>query len=183
MRRRLRADSLPGTYERRVFIGGDYDYIAILRMICGFVRSTGFTPILASDFYTPRSETHDYALRLLHNCKFAIIEATRNAGQLMELERIRDYATTAFVAYQVWNQENGKPPRHLTSMAATYGIPLIPYGDFSELRKAIKDMLTPFRNKETGKALLEIMRHQWLPGKTKIKLLKAMKLVGRENAN
>jgi hypothetical protein len=38
----------PGTDGWSVFIGGDDDYVAILRMICGFVRSTGFTPIIAS---------------------------------------------------------------------------------------------------------------------------------------
>ena len=66
--------AIPGEYERRVFIGGNYDSMPGLREIEKFVKDLKFVPVLAYDCNIPRSQVHDYTLLLLHSCKFAIFE-------------------------------------------------------------------------------------------------------------
>lgn len=179
-RRRFRVDHPPGRYARRVFVGGNYDYLATLRKICDYVSDSGFTPILAWDFEVPRGGTHDHDLRLLHQCKFAIFEETNPAGELMEVERTRDYGVIAFIVYQS-REEAQPPPRQITSMATTYGIPLIGYATFEQLESFIQDVFPSMRNNQKiGEALLVIIRAQWLPPQTKSLVIKALNLVNRQ---
>jgi hypothetical protein len=176
VRRRLQVDHPPGRHDRRVFVGGNYDYLATLRKICDFVSNTGFTPILAWDFEVPHSRTHDYDLRLLHQCRFAIFEETIPAGELMELERTRDYGVITFVVYQV-REEAQPPPSQITSMATTYGVPLIGYATFGQLEAFIHAVFPSIGNQKIGEAYLVIAKAQWLPPQTKRVVIKALDLV------
>ena len=80
-------DSPPGTIETRVFIGGNYALMPILREISDVVIEMGFQPIIAYDFDIPRELTYDYTLRLMSVCRYVIFEMTLGDGHLVEFVR------------------------------------------------------------------------------------------------
>lgn len=178
-RRRFRVDSPPGEYDRRVFVGGNYDFMATLRKICDYVSGTSFTPILAWDFDVPSRRIHDFDLRLLHQCRFAIFEETSPAGELMELERTRDYGTLAIVVYQVRDTDSQAPPSQITSMATTYGLPLVGYATFEQLEEFINRVFGAIRTEAMGEALETIFKAHWLPPKTKALVMRALRSANR----
>lgn len=108
---KLDPDKLQGTFEKRVFIGGNYDFPVTLRKIRDIVTAKGFVPVLALDFDIPPTTIHDWDLRLLHNCKFAIFEVSCPAGELMEIERAREYKTLLLLAFQARDEQQKDPPR------------------------------------------------------------------------
>ncbi|GEM_PF-5796346 len=135
---------ISGAYEQRVFIGGNYDSMPVLREIEKFVREFEFFPILAHDCEMASSELHDQTLLLLHSSKYAIFEATRPSGELMELERIRDYGTIALLVYQVKSgDEMTVVPGQISQMLATTSVARIGYPDFATLRRHIQRFLLP----------------------------------------
>lgn len=79
-------------WEKRVFVGGGYykhmPQIDNIKRVCS---EMGYDPVIAVDFEAPEEFLHDHALMLLHECSKAIFEVTESAGQLMEIERLRDY--------------------------------------------------------------------------------------------
>lgn len=82
----------PQPQERRVFIGTNYDTFAhVILPIKEAVVRRGYTPIVVNEAIFDPSETHDVSLLLLHTCKYAIFDVTAPAGQMMEIERARDY--------------------------------------------------------------------------------------------
>jgi len=133
-------DKILGNLENRIFVGGNYDNMVLLREICKIVSSLGFQPILAWDFDVPLYEIHDYDLRLLHNCKYAIFEVSAPAGELMEIEKIRDWNITTLLLYQVRDPHNPSPPSSLTSMLKTFKYNKLTmewYSDIDELKEKI----------------------------------------------
>ena len=100
---RLSLDCLPGTYNRRVFIGGNYASISDLREIKKAVYELGadFTPIIPyDDFQIPQGQVYETDLRLLHNCKYAIFEVTQPGGELFEIARCSEYGVITLLMYQ-----------------------------------------------------------------------------------
>lgn len=145
MAQRFNINTIPGRYEDRVFVGGNYDSMPVLREIEKYAAQTHFTPILAYDCDMPVAFLHDYTLLLLHSCRYAIFDVTRPSGELMELERIKDYGTNALVVYQVKSAEEAlKVPGQISQMLTTvqnvfkYG-----YHDFETLSKYIQRWLVP----------------------------------------
>ena len=108
-----------GTIHNRVFVGGNYDFMPLLREICKTVSDNGYQPIFAYDFEVPKDEIHDHDLRLLHNCKYAIFEVSNPAGELMEIERVRDWRIATLLIYQIRDKANPTPPPAVTSMLKT----------------------------------------------------------------
>jgi len=141
--------------------------MATLREICRYVRAAGFVPVLAWDFDVPKSGTHDVDLMLLHQCRFAIFEETSPAGELMELERSGDYGILSIVVYQIRDPFNRAPPSQITSMATTYGVPLVPYLTFRELERFVRRAFGAIGRNAIGKAYRVIGEAQWLPPKTR----------------
>lgn len=136
-------DNLPGRFDDRVFIGGNYDNMVLLRKIKKVVAAVGYTAILPrDDVAVPLQDVHDWDLRILHNCRFAIFEVSVPAGELMEIERVRDYGTQALLIYQ--SREAG-PPEHITKMIRTCKLPLKGYFSDEELPPMIKDFFSPFQ--------------------------------------
>jgi hypothetical protein len=89
-------------WERRVFIGGSYQkhYLEInqIKKVC---KELGYDPVIAFEFETSDDKIHHHALMLLHECSKAIFEVTEHVGQLMEIERLRDYQVEALIVCQV----------------------------------------------------------------------------------
>lgn len=89
---------LPGDFDKRVFIGGDYESIYLLDGIIGPVSEYGYVPIVAAEFNTEPENIHHHALLLLHNSKYAIFDVSSKGGHMMEAERTLEYGTeTLFV--------------------------------------------------------------------------------------
>jgi hypothetical protein len=130
-------DPLPGTWDKRVFVGGDYDHLSILREIQDAVIRSGFQPILPYDFLVPANLIHHHDLMLLHCCRLAIFEVSSPAGQLMEIERAKDYDVNAILFYT----DRDGPPHSLTSMVLTAGYAMQPYSDISDLKKKVASWL------------------------------------------
>ena len=115
---RLPLDLLPGTYDSRVFIGGNYEAISNLRDIRDAVvkLQAGFTPILPhDDFQIPPYQIYEWDLRLLHNCKYAIFEVTHPGGELFEIARCAEYKVTTLLVYQARGFTDA-PPRVKTML-------------------------------------------------------------------
>lgn len=138
MSNKLDIDEMPGKYGKRVFIGGNYDLLPTLREIAKYVKHFDFQPIIAFDFDVSEG-THDSDLRLLHNCKYAIFDITHSAGEVMELERSKDYGTRVMVVYQT--REKGSIPDQLSSMILTAGFRRSGYHDFKGLNDIVKEFL------------------------------------------
>lgn len=131
---------IPGKLEKRVFIGGNYDNISVLRKIESIVSDFGYQPILALEFDVPIEKVHDYDLLLLHNCKYSIFEITIPNGHLMELERSKEYAVETLVVFQV-RDEKREPPPSISKMVLSLDLPKFGYLDFEELKKKISEFL------------------------------------------
>jgi len=95
----------PGQFQSewkdRVFVGGSYsNHIAEICRIEEICRKLGFDPVIASRFETQPDRVHHHALMLLHECRRAIFEVSDDVGQLMEIERLRDYQVSALMLCQ-----------------------------------------------------------------------------------
>lgn len=134
-------DSPPGRIDKRVFIGGNYILMPILREIEFSVMSAGFQPIIALDFNVPREKTRDYTLRLLFQCKFAIFEETISGGQLAEV--VRASSLNEINVLQVYMAMNlvKEPPSTLSCMIWQADPPPQGYITIEELREIVVTFL------------------------------------------
>lgn len=163
---KLDPDQMPGRYERRVFIGGNYDFSVILKEIRDFVAKLEFQPIFALDFEIPPGKIHDYDLRLLHNCRYAIFEVGQPAGELMEIERALDYNVEMLILYQSREPGGGPPPTMttmLTTALKTIGCEPKGYCTIEEQREIIRDFLSsePEESRDLFRAFLDAFGFQF----------------------
>lgn len=131
---------IPGEYENRVFIGGNYDNIAVLKEIAKRTQALGYQPVIALDFDVPPEQIHHYDLILLHNCKYAVFEVTFPDGHLMEIERAREYGVQVLAVFQV-RDETRTPPPTISSMLLTLNVDKYGYLDFDDLAIKISKVL------------------------------------------
>lgn len=125
-------------YEERCFVGGNYFAASNLPDIIKVVAEEGFDPIVADDFDIPDSDVHHRCLLLLHLSSKAIFEVTHPAGQLMELERCRDYDLSPLILRQVMQDQDLITSKMISTMA---GVEVTPYSLIGELRAIIHDYL------------------------------------------
>lgn len=83
---RYSLDSLPGTFEDRVFLGGSYTHGMLIEEMVEAVKDCGMTPIVARWFGIEPEITRDSVEYLMLECKFAIIECSSGVGNLVEVE-------------------------------------------------------------------------------------------------
>lgn len=126
---------IPGDWEKRVFIGGDYGELYILDWIKKIVIENRYTPILAIEFQTPPELIHDYALLALHNCKHAIFDISSKGGHLMEIERIFDYRTNTLFVCQDSSAST------ITGMLKSLDRTTYMYKDYDELKIIVEKFL------------------------------------------
>ncbi|MGE0228151.1 MAG: hypothetical protein AB7I38_03250 [Dehalococcoidia bacterium] len=104
-------------WQRRVFIGGGYaTERMVINQIAEICRTLGFDPVVEFEFEIPVDQIHHHALMLLHECKWAIFEVSAVAGQLMELERTRDYQIDPLVLYQGTDDHGSIPTAMVASL-------------------------------------------------------------------
>ncbi len=111
----------PQPWEKRVFIGGNFTrQRPNLNEIRNAAILKGLTPVIADEVYIPGKWIHHHSLMLLHTCRYAIIDVTEEAGQLMEIERVRDYCVKLLIVWAAPTDRHRKrPPRWISSMIRT----------------------------------------------------------------
>jgi len=134
-----------GKIEQRVFVGGSYKNIALLRHIASIVEDFDFVAIMPIELPAtsdPAYEKfiHDVSIEMLQKCSYAIFEVTISNGHLMEIERARDFKDhlRTMLAYQTTRQED-RPM--VTKMLMTRDFKKVPYRNFSELTTEIRAFL------------------------------------------
>jgi len=140
----LNLEKMPGNLENRVFIGGNYDFMATLNLIKTIVTENGFIPILALNLNVEKNNIHDDDIELLAKCKYSIFEVTRPEGDLMEIERATEAKKHTLLLYQVRDPENRNMPERITTMLSTLKQELLEkrgYNQTNELYSIIKDWL------------------------------------------
>lgn len=142
MLRKLNPERLPGGLAKRVFIGGSYRNMDRLRDIKKAVDACGFFGVIARDYKIEKRDIHDWDLRLLHNCMHAIFYLSAAAGELMEIERARDYRCRMLLLYGV-KGEDTPSPEHLSSMVRSAGYPLRGFLDTDHLKRIVTQFLRP----------------------------------------
>lgn len=134
---------IPGTYEMRVFVGGNYDSMSRLRDIKAavFALRAGFVPILPyDDFQLRRGEIHDWDLRLLHNCKYAIFDVTDPRGELMEIGRCAEYKCHTLLVYDS-REPIPEPPKVRTMLLESGEHEHHSYGCREDLNTIVEEFL------------------------------------------
>lgn len=149
-------------YEKRVFIGGNYDFLPVLRQICNFVEKTGFQPVLAFDYDVPADIVYEFDLGLMGECKHAIFEVSAGNGHLLELQQAIDMKKNVFCLYGVRGRRGKKPPPSVSSMLTTANIVLLGYDSFENLREIIH-VLFPGIEEDLPASLRQVLKIARVP--------------------
>ncbi|MCJ7633390.1 hypothetical protein MUP77_13510, partial [Candidatus Bathyarchaeota archaeon] len=134
----------PKPWDKRVFVGGNYlEQKAVIALIEEIVSRQGFEPVVMAKTIIPSGKTHHHSLMMLHTCKYAIIDVSDEAGQLMELERTFDFEIEPLVLIKnsYWNI--GK----ISEMVKTWReIQPKPYNDssFEAIRKDLETLIKDY---------------------------------------
>ena len=132
-------EDLVRPFEKRCFVGGNYfvggPYLEETRQI---VSKEGFDPIVARDFEMDKGDVHHRSLLLLHLCRKAVFEVSVPAGQLMELERCRDYDIEPLLVRHVLPNADPMVSEMIGSMARAR---VSAYSTCEELAELIRDYL------------------------------------------
>jgi tetratricopeptide (TPR) repeat protein len=107
-------ESVAVTRDTKVFVGGNYRNIALLRHVEDTVREAGLSPIMPLNFQASEAEIYMHAMRLLKDCGSAIFEITFDAGHLMEIERAMGFIERKNIL--LLYQQTQKDERHYTRM-------------------------------------------------------------------
>ncbi|MGD6810412.1 MAG: hypothetical protein ACQCN3_12000 [Candidatus Bathyarchaeia archaeon] len=140
-------DSIIANWPTRVFIGGSFRELPRLRDIQGIVIRLNFNPILTHEVKGTEQSIHHHNLMLLHTCKYAIFEVTRPEGQLMEIERTRDYDILPLLVCSSMDETDESRVK-LSDMLETAGFTIHGYRDTTHLSKIICEYLKPPSQKD-----------------------------------
>lgn len=126
-------------WERRVFLGGSYQkHYSEIMQIKKVCKELGYDPVIAFEFETTHDKIHHHALMLLHECSKAIFEVTEHVGQLMEIERLRDYQVEALIVCQV----QAPLSKMLVALLGSEGYQVERYSLPEELEKLVRGFLS-----------------------------------------
>jgi len=133
--------------KRRVFVGGNYKNIALLRHIKSVVEQVdSFKAILPIDLPSLSSDkfdhlVHDMSIECLRGCSHAIFEVSISDGHLMEIEWAngrKAFKNKVLLVYQQTTQ-NARPT--ITRMLLTTKLKKWSYKDLKELEQKIRQFL------------------------------------------
>ena len=130
--------------ETKIFVGGNYRNIAVLRYIERIVMKFGLSPILASNFKAGESEVYFHAMHLLQDCGSAIFEITFDAGHLMEIERAMHRIDKKNILLLYQQIERDK--KHYTRMLWGMEVEQVGYMRIDELKKNLKSFLNGIKH-------------------------------------
>lgn len=133
-------DKPPGTFDKRVFIGGSFRNASRLEEIYKTVLDCGFAPIFSLEFGIPWEATRHYTSRLVEQCKYAIFETSLDAGYFFEME---DAKIHSLITLCLWDAYHGSKPK-ISVMALTHDVfrnNNKSYRNVEELRLCVCDFL------------------------------------------
>jgi hypothetical protein len=126
-------------WERRVFVGGSYlKHYSEINQIKKVCKELGYDPLIAFEFETPDGKIHHHALMLLHECGRAVFEVTEHVGQLMEIERLRDYEIDPLIVCQA----NAPLSEMLVALLGSQGYEVERYSRPEELDRLVRGFLS-----------------------------------------
>ena len=125
--------------ENKVFIGGSGRLIPTINFMRDTVAKLGFYPVVAGDYSMPDMNIYRKCLHLLHGCKYAIIDLSEQAGQLIEADRAAEYGVKTLVIWPKGREEN--VTKMLTDAFQERGIQSSSYERFSELEDIFRKFL------------------------------------------
>ncbi len=131
--------------DKRVFIGGSYRNIAVLRYIAKLVNDfNDFKAILPIDLPKLSKDSydhliHDVSMEYLQGCSYAIFEVSLSDGHLMELERASNIVGLNVLL--VFQQRKTDDEPIITRMVLSTKFDKKAYENFSQLIKIIGDYL------------------------------------------
>ncbi len=129
----------PQPQSRRVFIGTNYDTHAhVIPEIKRAVVGKGYVPVVVAEVSFPPRQTHDVSLLLLHTCSYAVFDITGPAGQLMEIERSRDYGLKVLLVRS--HPAGGRSP-HVSKMIRSLRYRIRTYSNVADLRALVNHFL------------------------------------------
>lgn len=133
----------PGQFQSewkdRVFVGGSYsNHIAEINRIGEICKEQGFDPVIAGRFETPPDRVHHHALMLLHECRRAVFEVSDDVGQLMEIERLRDYQVLSLMLCQ---KDKTRLSAMLRTLFESSNYLFQQYSNIEEMSNHVKDFL------------------------------------------
>jgi hypothetical protein len=116
-------------WAKRVFVGGNYSAnFGSLLKIKQVVLRKGFEPVIADDYvHSEKQSNRDFCLMLLHTCRYAIFDVTTAGGQLIEIDRARDYGIREPLV--IFNASSLSRVQPLTSGTSMLEYDMIPYRD------------------------------------------------------
>ena len=101
-------------------------HMPILIKIKEVVVRLGYEPVIIDEIDVSGDLIHHHSLMYLHTCKFAIFETTSPGGQLMEVERARDYDIKPLLVC------TATAAASLSGMIQTIGLKSRTYGDIDK---------------------------------------------------
>lgn len=133
----------PGQFQSewkdRVFVGGSYNtHVAEIHRIGEICKAQGYDPVIADRFETSPSRVHHHALMLLHECRRAIFEVSDDVGQLMEIERLRDYQVVSLMLCQ---KDKTRLSAMLRTLFESSNCLFQQYSNIEEMSTHVKDFL------------------------------------------
>jgi hypothetical protein len=155
---------LAGHYEKRIFVGGNYDDMPSLRKIVNSIREVDYEPILAFDIKdVPKDKIHDFDITLLRLCKYALFEVSTGNGHMMEIEAaVKCFGTVTFGVYKVRSAKHRKAPPTVTTMLTTLNVPMFAYHDDNRLGEILK-MIFPMIKDDPKSAWCNIIKKSQFP--------------------
>lgn len=151
--RRLEIE-LSGVREKRVFIGGFYNNIALLRYIRDIVSDAGYYPKLVGDIIEAAvrderislDEMHDASTEILEGCKYAVFEISASNGHTMEIKHCdllkeRGNEIHKLLLWQLHYEGLDTDPK-VTSLIRKYKSDMMEYKEIGELRDLVREFLS-----------------------------------------
>ncbi len=130
-------ERLPGRPENRVFIGGSYENIALLRHIRKLVSELGYWGIMAIDYDIPMAP-REKCFQLLGKCEHAVFDISIPGGQNNEIEEANRVGRRTLLVFQAVDEQK-KPPRG--SSVHPNQIPQFGYQTLEELKSRLASFL------------------------------------------
>lgn len=134
-----------GPKKKRVFVGGSYKNIAVLRYITHQIVENidDFKVVLPIDLPKLSAETydhltHDVSMEYLKGCSYAIFEVSVSNGHLMEIERASDMTERRVLkVFLVFQRTRTEDEPMITRMIITTNFQKRGYRNFTELTTEI----------------------------------------------
>jgi len=151
---RNKIESIDLTKEKKVFVGGNYKNIVILRYIQDEINELGKSPILAIDFKEDISENiYFHSMLLLKDCGSAIFEITFDSGHLMEIESAFKGMPEGNILLLFQKKTSEEEEHYITKMLLGVGVKPVGYmriGDLKEIIKKFLNNIKPALTETTG---------------------------------